>query len=86
MKAPTIRFLSASLSVSLALKQYWTGGKGWKYVPVITFAEAFQSHKSGKAAMAGLAQPYDQSKEHQDALVKQKYSLSSEGSHFHSLM
>lgn len=64
------------LILSGVLQQYWTGPKAWKYVPVITFAEAFQNHKSGKAAMAGLAQPYDQSKEHKDALVKQKYSLS----------
>lgn len=61
----------------MSVQQYWTGQKGWKYVPVVVFAEAFQNHRSGKTAMAGLAQPYDQSKEHKDALVREKYSLSS---------
>lgn len=68
------------LTGTCALQQYWTGQKGWTYVPVVTFAEAFQNHRSGKNAMAGLAQPFDQSKEHKDALVTQKYSLSSKPS------
>lgn len=58
-------------------KQYWVGHGSWKFVPVATFAEAFIQHKTGRKSAEDLAVPFDKSTEHKDALVTQKFSLSS---------
>ena len=59
------------------MQQYWVGHGSWKFVPVATFAEAFIQHKTGRKSAEDLAVPFDKSTEHKDALVTQKFSLSS---------
>lgn len=60
-----------------ALQQYWIGSGAWRYVPVATFAEAFQKHKTGLKSAADLSVPFDKSASTKDSLVNQKFSLSS---------
>ena len=59
------------------LQQYWIGRNAWKYVPVATFAEAFQKHKTGRRSAEDLAVPFQPTAGSKDALVNKKYSLSS---------
>lgn len=63
--------------VCTALQQYWIGSGTWRYVPVATFAEAFQKHKTGLKSAADLSVPFDKSASTKDSLVNQKFSLSS---------
>ncbi len=67
---------SSELFVCL-LQQYWIGSGSWKYVPVATFAEAFKQHKTGKQSVADLAVPFEKSPASKEALVDQRFSLSS---------
>jgi len=61
----------------LALQQYWTGSGAWSYVPVASFAEAFKKHKTGLKSAEGLAVPFDKTTSSKDALVNERFSLSS---------
>ena len=61
----------------LALQQYWTGSGSWQYVPVASFAEAFKKHKTGLKSAEGLAVPFDKTTSSKDALVHERFSLSS---------
>lgn len=61
----------------LALQQYWVGSGSWKYVPVASFAEAFKKHKTGLQSAEGLSVPFDKTTSSKDALVNQRFSLSS---------
>ena len=44
---------------------------------MVTFAEAFKKHKTGLKSAADLSVPFDKSASTKDALVHQKFSLSS---------
>jgi len=61
----------------LALQQYWVGSGSWKYVPVASFAEAFKKHKTGLKSAEGLAVPFEKTTSSKDALVNERFSLSS---------
>ena len=70
-------FCWTSANLSAELQQYWIGRAPWDYVPVTTFAEAFQKHKTGRRSAEDLAVPFEQTAGSKDALVDKKYSLSS---------
>ncbi|WOL15051.1 hypothetical protein Cni_G23832 [Canna indica] len=58
-------------------EQYWARlDEPYRYIPVRTFAEAFQSFHVGRATMNELAVPYDRSKSHPAALTTTKYGVS----------
>ncbi len=61
----------------LALQQYWVGSGSWQYVPVASFSEAFKKHKTGVRSAEGLSVPFDKTASSKDALVNQRFSLSS---------
>ncbi|KAL4180885.1 hypothetical protein AMTRI_Chr12g234600 [Amborella trichopoda] len=47
----------------------------YRYIPVQEFADAFQSFHVGREMQSGLSVPYDKSKCHPAALVRNKYGL-----------
>lgn len=58
-----------------AVQQYWARGTPYKFVPVNTFAEAFQKWDLGRELTAAAAAPYDKSGSHRSALVRTQYAL-----------
>lgn len=59
------------------MQQYWARGTPYKFVPVNTFAEAFQKWDLGRELTAAAAAPYDKAAGHQSALVRTQYALRS---------
>ncbi|KAK4419344.1 ABC transporter G family member 39 [Sesamum alatum] len=58
-------------------EQYWfTKDQPYRYISVGDFARAFQSFHIGQKLAEELSVPYDKSKAHPSALVKEKYSIS----------
>ncbi|XXG63718.1 hypothetical protein AAC387_Pa05g1841 [Persea americana] len=58
-------------------EQYWMHkDKPYRYVPVKTFAEAFQSFHIGRSLGDELATPFDKSRSHPAALATTKYGAS----------
>ncbi|ERN19478.1 hypothetical protein AMTR_s00069p00193120, partial [Amborella trichopoda] len=71
----TADFLQEVMS-KMDQEQYWANSTcPYKYVPVSTFAEAFQSFHVGELLTEELQSPYDFSKSHPSALVSGKYGL-----------
>ncbi|KAL4180863.1 hypothetical protein AMTRI_Chr12g234470 [Amborella trichopoda] len=57
-------------------EQYWFDkNQRNRYIPVQEFADAFQSFHVGREMQSGLSVPYDKSKCHPAALVRNKYGL-----------
>lgn len=58
-------------------EQYWfKRDQPYKYIPSSEFAEAFNSFDIGQKLAEDLRIPYDKSKAHKTALVKEKYGIS----------
>ncbi|KAL5975654.1 hypothetical protein ACLOJK_019980 [Asimina triloba] len=58
-------------------EQYWADkDEPYRYVPVMAFAEAFQSFHVGRSLGDELATPFDRSKSHPSALTTSKYGAS----------
>ncbi|KAL5975652.1 hypothetical protein ACLOJK_019978 [Asimina triloba] len=58
-------------------EQYWSDkDEPYRYVPVMAFAEAFQSFHVGRSLGDELATPFDRSKSHPAALMTSKYGAS----------
>ncbi|KAL4180879.1 hypothetical protein AMTRI_Chr12g234550 [Amborella trichopoda] len=57
-------------------EQYWFDkNQRYRYIPVQEFADAFNSFHVGREMQSGLSVPYDKSKCHPAALVRNKYGL-----------
>ena len=57
-------------------EQYWTvSDQPYRYVPVQAFSDAFKEWGTAKAMRADLSVPYDRTKSHPSALVRDKYAL-----------
>ena len=61
---------------SVCLQQFWARQERWSFVPVSRMSDAFKKSKWGLQAADLLAQPYDRSRSHPDALVHTRYALS----------
>ena len=71
--------LVKALSPSFLLQQYWFNTKTpYKFVPVMAFADAFKQYKTGQRNVEALSVPYPAGSAHKQALVYDKYALSSE--------
>ncbi|KAL3646852.1 ABC transporter G member 39 [Castilleja foliolosa] len=58
-------------------EQYWfNGDKPYRFISVSEFTEAFKSFHIGQKLSEDLSVPYDKSKVHPRALVKEKYGIS----------
>lgn len=58
-------------------EQYWCRkNQPYRYVSVPEFAQAFNSYNIGQQLMVELGVPYDKSRTHPAALVKEKYGIS----------
>ncbi|MFS8007349.1 putative ABC-2 type transporter, plant PDR ABC transporter associated [Helianthus anomalus] len=58
-------------------QQYWfKPEQPYTYVPIPEFVQAFKSFRIGQKLESDIATPYDKSKTHPDALVKDKYAIS----------
>lgn len=58
-------------------EQYWfKKNQPYRYISVPEFAQAFSSFHIGQQLAADLSVPYDKSKTHPAALVKEKYGIS----------
>ncbi|KAK9826285.1 hypothetical protein WJX74_005739 [Apatococcus lobatus] len=57
-------------------KQFWARQERWSFVPVSRMSDAFKASQWGQQSTDHLAQPYDRSKSHEDALVHTRYALS----------
>ena len=61
------------------LQQYWYNTKDpYKFVPVMAFADAFKRYKTGQRNAEALSVPYPAESGHKQALVYNKFALSSE--------
>lgn len=59
-------------------QQYWfKTEQTYKYIPSSEFSQAFKSYHIGQKLEMDISTPYDISKTHPDALVKDKYGISS---------
>ncbi|KAL8202096.1 hypothetical protein R6Q57_011243 [Mikania cordata] len=58
-------------------EQYWLKpDQPYRYIPIHEFAQAFKSFHTGQKLEADICIPYDKTKTHPDALVKDKYGIS----------
>ncbi|KAL7115972.1 hypothetical protein ACP275_04G214400 [Erythranthe tilingii] len=58
-------------------EQYWCKtNQNYRYIPVSQFAQAFNSFHIGQNFVDELSVPYDKSRAHPAALVKEKYGIS----------
>ncbi|KAK9062893.1 hypothetical protein SSX86_020083 [Deinandra increscens subsp. villosa] len=58
-------------------EQYWfKRDQQYRYIPIPEFAQAFKSFHIGQKLEMDISTPYDKSKTHPDALVKDKYGIS----------
>ncbi|KAF5767760.1 putative sulfate-transporting ATPase [Helianthus annuus] len=58
-------------------QQYWfKPEQPYTYIPIPEFVQAFKSFRIGQKLESDIATPYDKSKTHPDALVKEKYAIS----------
>ncbi len=70
--------LVTALSPSIPVQQYWFNTKiPYKFVPVMIFADAFKQCKTGQRSAEALSVPYPAASAHKQALVYDKYALSS---------
>lgn len=58
----------------ICMQQYWTDTNSWEFVPVVTFAKAFEATSQGQRNLAALKQPENEAQKHTalDPLVRQK--------------
>ena len=74
-----LRSLVKAISSSTLLQQYWFNTKNpYKFVPVMAFADAFKKYKTGQRNAEALSVPYPAESGHKQALVYNKFALSSE--------
>ncbi|KVI07937.1 AAA+ ATPase domain-containing protein [Cynara cardunculus var. scolymus] len=58
-------------------EQYWfRTEQPYRYIQIPEFSQAFKSYHIGQKLETDICTPYDKSKTHQDALVKNKYGIS----------
>ncbi|XP_059646739.1 pleiotropic drug resistance protein 2-like [Cornus florida] len=58
-------------------EQYWfRKNQPYRFIPVSEFSQAFNSFRIGQQLAADLSVPYDKSRAHPAALVKEKYGIS----------
>lgn len=63
----------SSINFMFPSQQYWNREAPYKYVPVSTFAKAFNDFEVGKLIQKELSVPYEKSELHAGALAKTKY-------------
>ena len=68
-----------ALRPSILLQQYWFNTKTpYSFVSVVAFAHAFKQYKTGQRNAGALSVPYPADSAHKQALIYEKYALSSE--------